>query len=38
MTTYNEKVGVEPGWIRDPVGGVNGERWHETEIRKVFIM
>ncbi|KAF2114836.1 CTLH/CRA C-terminal to lish motif domain-containing protein [Lophiotrema nucula] len=38
LKTYNEKVGPEPGWIRDPAGGLNGERWPESEIRKVFIM
>ncbi|KAF2714986.1 hypothetical protein K504DRAFT_366478 [Pleomassaria siparia CBS 279.74] len=34
---YNEKVGTEKGWVRDPVGGVNGERFRESEVRKVFI-
>ncbi|KAF2789604.1 protein FYV10 [Melanomma pulvis-pyrius CBS 109.77] len=37
LTGYNEKVGTEKGWVRDPVGGVNGERFREIEVRKVFI-
>lgn len=34
---FNEKVGTEKGWVRDPMEGVNGERFGESEVRKVFI-
>ncbi|KAF2463925.1 protein FYV10 [Lindgomyces ingoldianus] len=37
LTSYNDKVGTEKGWVRDPVGGVNGDRWKEGEVKKVFI-
>ncbi|KAF2175274.1 protein FYV10 [Zopfia rhizophila CBS 207.26] len=37
LNSYNEKVGTERGWVRDPVEGVGGERWREEQVRKVFI-
>ncbi|KAF2259594.1 protein FYV10 [Lojkania enalia] len=38
LQSYNEKVGTEKGWVRDPVGGAAGEKWRESDVRKVFIM
>ncbi|KAF2005402.1 protein FYV10 [Amniculicola lignicola CBS 123094] len=38
LRTFNEKVGTEPGYTRDPVGGVNGERYREIDVRKVYIL
>lgn len=38
LQSFNDKIATEPGWVKDPVGGVNGEKWRESEIRKVFIM
>lgn len=38
LRIFNEKVGTEKGWIRDPVGGLTGERWQESEVRKVYVM
>lgn len=37
MKAFNEKVGTERGWVRDPIDGINGQKWRESEIRKVFI-
>lgn len=34
---FNEKVGTERGWVRDPVEGLGGQKWKEGEVRKVFI-
>ncbi|KAF1915590.1 CTLH/CRA C-terminal to lish motif domain-containing protein [Ampelomyces quisqualis] len=38
LRAFNKKVGTESGWVRDPVGGIKGEVWKETEVRKVYIM
>ncbi|EMD92565.1 hypothetical protein COCC4DRAFT_189886 [Bipolaris maydis ATCC 48331] len=38
LRIFNEKVGTEPGWVRDPVAGLTGEKWKESEVRKVYIM
>lgn len=35
---FNEKVGTEKGWIKDPVSGISGEKWRESEVRKVYVM
>lgn len=37
LKAFNEKVGTEKGWVRDPIGGVSEEKWRESEVRKVFI-
>ncbi|RYN52683.1 hypothetical protein AA0114_g4897 [Alternaria tenuissima] len=38
LRVFNEKVGTEEGFVRDPAGGLSGERWHESEVRKVYVM
>lgn len=38
LRVFNDKVGVEPGWVRDPVEGLGGLKWSERDVRKVFIM
>lgn len=38
LRVFNEKIGTEKGWVRDPVGGLAGEKWKESELRKVYIM
>jgi macrophage erythroblast attacher len=39
LESFNEKVGTESGWIRDPISGVvDGEQYKDSEVRKVFIM
>lgn len=38
LRVYNEKVGTEKGFVRDPVGGIAGETWKESEVRKVYVM
>ncbi|KAF1935802.1 protein FYV10 [Clathrospora elynae] len=38
LRMFNEKVGTEAGWIRDPVGGLTGEKWKDSEVRKVYVM
>lgn len=38
LKSFNDKVGTEKGWVKDPMGGVSGEKWRESEVRKVFIM
>lgn len=38
LRLFNEKIGVEDGWVKDPVEGLNGGMWKEDEVRKVFIM
>ncbi|KAH3940558.1 protein degradation-related protein FYV10-like protein [Parastagonospora nodorum] len=38
LTAFNKKVGTESGWVRDPVDGIKGEAWSESEVRKVYIM
>jgi macrophage erythroblast attacher len=35
---FNEGVGVEEGFVRDPVEGVGGRMWREEEVKKVFIL
>ncbi|KAF2128662.1 protein FYV10 [Dothidotthia symphoricarpi CBS 119687] len=38
LRLFNEKAGTEKGWIYDPVEGTAGEKWKESEVRKVYIM
>jgi macrophage erythroblast attacher len=38
LRVFNEKVGTEEGWVRDPVGGLTGEKWKDSEVRKVYIL
>ncbi|KAH7359755.1 CTLH/CRA C-terminal to lish motif domain-containing protein [Pyrenochaeta sp. MPI-SDFR-AT-0127] len=38
LRVFNEKVGTEKGWVRDPISGVMGEKWREGEVRKVYVM
>lgn len=38
LRLFNEKIGTERGWVRDPVEGVKGDKWRESEVRKVFVM
>lgn len=38
LQAFNEGLGVERGWVRDPVEGLGGECWRENLVRKVFIM
>jgi macrophage erythroblast attacher len=38
LTAFNQKIGTETGWVRDPVAGVKGDVWAEAEVRKVYIM
>ncbi|KAF1833248.1 protein FYV10 [Decorospora gaudefroyi] len=38
LRVFNEKVGTEEGWVRDPMGGLAGEKWRESEVRKVYVM
>lgn len=38
LRAFNDGLGVESGWVRDPVEGLGGSRWREEEVRKVFIM
>lgn len=38
LKMFNEKVNMEEGWVRDPVEGLGGTKWRESEVRKVFIM
>jgi macrophage erythroblast attacher len=38
LQTFNEKIGTEKGWVRDPIEGINGPKWMESEVRKVFIL
>ncbi|CAO2649284.1 Nn.00g066690.m01.CDS01 [Neocucurbitaria sp. VM-36] len=38
LRLFNEKVGTEKGWVRDPISGVVGEKWMESEVRKVYVM
>ena len=37
LLQFNDKLGTEKGWVRDPMGGVGGEKWRMEELRKVFI-
>ncbi|KAF2854169.1 hypothetical protein T440DRAFT_465173 [Plenodomus tracheiphilus IPT5] len=38
LRIFNEKVGTEKGYVRDPVNGISGDLWKESEIRKVYVM
>ncbi|KAF1933758.1 protein FYV10 [Didymella exigua CBS 183.55] len=38
LRVFNEKVGTEGGWVRDPVGGNKEEMWRESEVRRVFVL
>ncbi|KAF2273771.1 uncharacterized protein EI97DRAFT_382770 [Westerdykella ornata] len=38
LERFNKEVGTEKGWVRDPGGGVDGEKFRESEVRKVFIL
>lgn len=38
LKAFNKKVGTEAGWVKDPVGGLNGDAWRESEVRKVYIL
>jgi macrophage erythroblast attacher len=38
LKVFNEKIGTEEGWVRDPVGGLSGEKWKDSEVRKVYVM
>ncbi|KAF2679557.1 hypothetical protein K458DRAFT_422117 [Lentithecium fluviatile CBS 122367] len=35
---FNDGLGTERGYVRDPVEGLGGRKWKEGEVRKVFIM
>ncbi|KAF2624007.1 protein FYV10 [Macroventuria anomochaeta] len=38
LRLFNEKVGTEKGWVRDPVAGKTDELWKESEVRRVFVL
>lgn len=39
LRVFNEKVGTERGWVRDPVGvGAKEELYRENEVRRVFVL
>ncbi|KAJ4333305.1 GID complex subunit containing RING finger motif [Didymella glomerata] len=39
LRVFNEKVGTERGWMRDPVGGgTKEELYRESEVRRVFVL
>lgn len=38
LRLFNEKVGTEKGWVRDPVAGKMEELWKESEVRRVFVL
>lgn len=39
LRVFNEKVGTEKGWVRDPVGGgTKEELYRESEVRRVFVL
>lgn len=38
LRLFNEKVGTEKGFVRDPVSGINGDVWNESDVRKVYVM
>jgi len=38
LRVFNEKVGTEKGYVRDPVSGINGDVWNESDVRKVYVM
>lgn len=37
LRVFNEMVGTETGWVRDPVAGKT-EVWKESEVRRVFVL
>lgn len=38
LAAFNKKVGTDSGFVRDPVGGMEGVLYEETELLKVYIM
>lgn len=38
LRVFNEKVGTEKGWVRDPMSGVVGEKWVESDVKKVYVL
>ena len=38
LRQFKDGLGVEGGFVRDPVEGVGGRAWREEEVKKVFIM
>lgn len=38
LRVFNEMVGTERGWVRDPVAGKTDEVWRESEVRRVFVL
>jgi len=38
LRVFNEKVGTEEGFVRDPAEGLSGKQWPESEVRKVYVM
>ncbi len=38
LRSLNEKLGVTKGKVRDPVEGLSGMEWRESDLRKVFIV
>ncbi|KAI8940991.1 GID complex subunit containing RING finger motif [Plenodomus lindquistii] len=38
LRIFNEKVGTEKGYVRDPVQGISGDLWKDSEVRKVYVM
>ena len=38
LRLFNEKVGTEKGWVRDPVAGKTDELWKDSEVRRVFVL
>lgn len=38
LEAFNKKVGTEQGWVRDPIGGIKGDIYKESEARKVYIL
>lgn len=37
LRSLNDKLGVAKGKVRDPVEGLSGMEWRESDLRKVFI-
>ncbi|KAJ4991745.1 hypothetical protein SVAN01_02860 [Stagonosporopsis vannaccii] len=38
LRLFNEKVGTNKGWVRDPIAGKTDELWRESEVRRVFVL
>lgn len=38
LRLFNEKVGTEEGWVRDPIAGKTDEMWKCSEVRRVFVL